>query len=594
MTTSDVGGGPLDANTIVDRDSLAKALGVTPQRLRFVLYKVPAAQRYVAFEINKRSGGTRKILAPMQLLKELQSAVAALLETKYKPRSCVYGYVKERNILGNAKRHEGKRWVLRIDLKDFFPSINFGRVRGMLLAKPFEFNEEVATTVAQLCCHENELPQGSPASPTISNIICRGLDHDLLKLAIANKCHYTRYCDDIVFSTQLKLFPKVLAIQRDGKIVVGERLLATIVENGFVVNEEKVHLRSRMQRQIVTGLIVNDRANVPRKLTRELRMVLHLWRKLGSSGVEAWYDDKKNRPPGKERPPFSRIIQGRLQYLGSIRGWDDPVYTRLAGKLADIDKTFSRTQKTLTGGTTAKKLKVYVEGVTDKIHVETALTHFQSKGRFADLSLDLDDKEDGAHNLMSFLEKLNARPQPSPHVFLFDSDIPAITKKVSSPDGGYKRWQRNLYSIVLPTPEHRKYDPVICVELLYSDADLFAKDPQGRRLFRKTEFAVHAGHHISDADIHTTTPKKESLIFDDDVWSRATSRKACISKKEFAELIRGQAGTVDFDGFVRLFEQLTNLRDVIENEVSVDEGAPVYGFEQTAPARSDCCPKKVS
>jgi RNA-directed DNA polymerase len=582
MTTGSADAGPQGSGTILDREGLAQALNVTPRKLRFLLYKVPAESRYRTFEIGKRGGGVRQILAPIPPLKELQAKVAALLETKYTPRSCVYGYVKQRNILQNARRHQGKRWVLRIDLENFFPSINFGRVRGMLMAKPFEFAEEVATTIAQLCCHENQLPQGSPASPTISNIICRGLDNTLAKLAREQKCTYTRYCDDIVFSTQLRKFPQSLArLTSTGTVVIGPELRAAIEDHGFAINKGKLHLRSKMQRQMVTGLVVNDRANVPRKLTRELRMVLHVWRKLGPEGVQGWYKDKKNRPPGKDAPPLNRVIQGRLQYLGSIRGWDDHVYKTLAAKLAKLDPTFSRTIKTSVARVSSRRLKVYVEGTTDKAHMETALKVLQLKGQFADLRLDLDDKEDGNTSLLAFCEKLNRRPQATPHVFLFDSDVPEILNKVRSPDGRFKVWRHNLYSLVLPTPKHREGDGGICIELVYNDADLTRKDSKGRRLYRLIEFEKPSGRHRVEPGIYTTLVKKNTLIFDDDVWSHDTGKKVCLSKSDFVELVcKTHVDQVNFEGFVPLFEQLTALRDYIELQVSEDEGSPTYGYEE--------------
>jgi RNA-directed DNA polymerase len=582
MTTNGAGVPPLYAEVVVDRIGLAKALKVTPKKLRFLLYALPAESRYRTFEIKKRSGGVRQILAPIPPLKELQASVADFLETKYSPRSCVFGYVKKRNILGNARRHEGKRWVLRIDLEDFFPSINFGRVRGVLMAKPFELTEEVATTIAQLCCHDNKLPQGSPASPTISNIICRGLDNALLQLAREHKCNYTRYCDDIVFSTQLKTFPAALArLTAEGAVFVGADLSAAIDKAGFKVNDSKVHLRSNKQRQMVTGLVVNDRANVPRKLTRELRMVLHVWRKLGPDGVQAWYKDKRNRPPGKDLPAFNRVIQGRLQYLGFIRGWDDKVYMNLATKLAKLDPTFKWTIKTSVGRVSSKPLKVYVEGTTDKSHMETALAVLQAKGQFRDLRLDLDDKEKGSRNLMAFCEKLNLRAQASPHVFLFDSDEQDIVKKATSADGGVKLWRHNLYSLVTPTPKHREGDGGICVELIYKDVDLMRKDVEGRRLYRRDEFEPPSGRCLAAPDTYTTEPEKKSLIFDDDVWSHTTGRKVCIPKSAFVNLVcKVHVKDVDFEGFVPLFEHLTILRNRIEDSVSEDEGAPTYGYEE--------------
>ena len=112
----------------------------------------------------------------------------------------------------NAYIHKRRRYVLNLDLEDFFPSFNFGRVRGFFIKdKHFALHERVETIIAQIACHDNELPQGSPCSPVISNLIAHLLDVRLARLAKAHKCTYSRYADDITFSTNRKEFPSDLA-----------------------------------------------------------------------------------------------------------------------------------------------------------------------------------------------------------------------------------------------------------------------------------------------------------------------------------------------------------------------------------------------
>jgi RNA-directed DNA polymerase len=175
-----------------------------------------------------------------------------------------------------------KRFVLNIDLLDFFPSIHFGRVRGMFTARPYNCNPTVATVLAQICCLPKEypagppyaqLPQGSPTSPIISNMICAKLDSQLRRLAQKYKCSYTRYADDLTFSTNLNRFPESLArfvIDGTGvtSVVIGSELEETISSNKFQINRSKIRLQRSAERQTVTGLTTNESPNITRKYSR--------------------------------------------------------------------------------------------------------------------------------------------------------------------------------------------------------------------------------------------------------------------------------------------------------------------------------------
>jgi len=186
-------------------------LEVRANRLAFHLFRIPDAKRYTTFEIKKKSGATRTIRAPISALKILQRKLAYVLSLVYEPKSGTHGFTRSRSIVSNAQPHVKAKFVLNIDLKDFFPSINFGRVRGMLMAVPYKLHPTAATVLAQLCCVENSLPQGAPTSPVISNMICARLDSQLRSLARKYHCTFTRYADDITFSTSLNKFPRPVA-----------------------------------------------------------------------------------------------------------------------------------------------------------------------------------------------------------------------------------------------------------------------------------------------------------------------------------------------------------------------------------------------
>src|SRR5262249_30494397 len=159
---------------------------VNPGTMLYVLYKAPENTRYKAFEIPKRAGGMRQIHAPHGLVRTMQEKLAPILQERYDAHPAAHGFIKERSILTNAKGHVGQRLVLNIDLADFFPSINFGRIRGLFMAQPFGMGAGAATVCAQICIHRNGLPQGAPTSPVLSNFIASTLDRRLSRLAKEN------------------------------------------------------------------------------------------------------------------------------------------------------------------------------------------------------------------------------------------------------------------------------------------------------------------------------------------------------------------------------------------------------------------------
>ncbi len=227
---------------------LAPLLGFTPQGLSFVLYKAKPETFYTTFEIPKKGGGLRKIHAPQQALKLLQKRLADFLyaclheiEAKYPVRTIVsHGFEKGRSIVTNASAHRRRRYVLNLDIADFFGSINFGRVRGYFIHdKDFALKPPVATVISQIACHQNALPQGSPSSPVISNLIGAILDRRLIVLAKRYGCTYTRYADDLTLSTHLRQFPRALAserLARSNEWRLGYALKREIRSAGFSIN----------------------------------------------------------------------------------------------------------------------------------------------------------------------------------------------------------------------------------------------------------------------------------------------------------------------------------------------------------------------
>jgi len=207
----------------------------------------------------------------------------------------------------------------------------------MLMSKPYFANAEVATVLAQICCHKNKLPQGAPTSPIVSNMICARLDAQLRAFAREKNCYFTRYCDDITFSTNQSKFPDGIASIERGEtreIVLGRDLLSIIEGNGFRINDRKTRLLSRSDRQDVTGLVTNKFPNVSRKYIRNLRAALHAWKKYGLEAFQATFVEKYC----KDHTANGRfVLQGRIQFVGQIRGFDDPVYVALRDKFNALE-----------------------------------------------------------------------------------------------------------------------------------------------------------------------------------------------------------------------------------------------------------------
>lgn len=265
-----------------DRKDLARLLGFKPSALTAIIYQTPLVLRYTTFDIPKKSGGVRTIKAPNDKLKKLQTHLAHVLtgcleeiEAGKNTSSVSYGFRKNGSIAANAKNHKCRRYVLNLDLADFFPTFNFGRVRGFFLKdQSFQLEDEVATAIAQIACDGTALPQGSPCSPIISELIGQVLDIRLLRLAKKHGVRYSRYADDITFSTNQKEFPAALAVRDPANPAIwklGQTLSDKITGSGFQVNRDKTRMHYRGSRQMVTGLVVNEKVNIKSEYYRNAR-----------------------------------------------------------------------------------------------------------------------------------------------------------------------------------------------------------------------------------------------------------------------------------------------------------------------------------
>ena len=326
-------------NQLINGRHLASRLGISFRRqLMFWLYKKSNLENYKSFSIPKKSGGTRSINAPKTNIKLIQRSVLGLLTEIYKPRPCVHGFVNSRSIVTNADIHVGKRLVLNIDLKDFFGTVHFGRIKGRLQAAPYNFAPKVATIVAHLSCFEGRLAQGAPTSPILANMVCDRLDGELVRFCKKHRCEYTRYADDITISTNKTRFPKDIVrhelISRANEIILGIELEKIFKNNDFEINLNKVRLQGRGVRQEVTGHVVNKKRNVPRKFVRQVRAMLHAREKFGEAAAadehfKKWRRDK-GRLPDYEAMDFGAVVKGKIEFIGQVRGKRDSIFQKLA------------------------------------------------------------------------------------------------------------------------------------------------------------------------------------------------------------------------------------------------------------------------
>ncbi|HCR99162.1 MULTISPECIES: reverse transcriptase domain-containing protein [Halomonas] len=331
----------LDSNTTPRR--LAALLGTTYPNLCLTVYKVRPNNLYTTFKIAKKSGGVRTIAAPDKRLIYLQDKLKSLLEELYSPHPAATAFIKDRGIIYNASPHVGKALVFNIDLADFYGHINFGRVRGLLSAPPYNLRPDTSQLIATICCLNGSIPQGAPTSPVLSNMISRQLDRRLSLLAKKNHAFYTRYADDITFSFRNNNFEGV-CFSVNGVFQPSSELIKLVEKSGFYLNKQKTRGEVSRSRQVVTGLKVNKKINVDRRYVRTTKAMIHaLSGDIDTANVVFW-----QKFPEKEPKRLENVVAGRINFIGMIKGVNSRVYQMLAKKFNRLplkQKLSTRTSK---------------------------------------------------------------------------------------------------------------------------------------------------------------------------------------------------------------------------------------------------------
>lgn len=377
-----------DAQSIAD---VADILGFETKKLAYILYAQPDSLKYKEFDIPKKSGGVRRIAAPQNGLKLLQRRLADLLQdcleeinksasdnNQVKPfGQNSHGFKRKLSIRTNAKKHRNRRYVFNIDLIDFFGAINFGRIRGFFIKdERFHLNPKVATILAQIACFKKSLPQGSPCSPIISNLIGNILDTHLVKLASRTGCVYTRYADDLTFSTNKRSFPQSIAIQSgDDKHVwiPGPELVRLVNHSGFNINPKKTRMQYHCSRQEVTGLIVNKKVNIRHEYRHNVRaMVHHLFTK-GGFLLKTYKKDVDGNYFPEMKPGNLNQLHGRLSFIDGIDRYNIGIISAANKPQIKSKETIYKRFLFYKEFYAASKPVLICEGWTDYVYIENAL-----------------------------------------------------------------------------------------------------------------------------------------------------------------------------------------------------------------------------
>ncbi len=294
----------LNANNlflIKDAKDLVSKMGITLRELRFLTYTQKLSNRtnYIHFQMAKKTGGFREISAPKPQLKRLQYWILENILNKIKVSNEAHGFVAQRSIVSNAKPHIGKAVVINCDLENFFPTLSYARVKGLF--KSLGYSSELATIFAMLTTEAEQkeiildgeklflytgkryLPQGSPASPMITNLICRKLDKRMLGIANSLGFTYTRYADDMTFSS--------LEYTKINNMLYW--IKGIVKEEGFILHPKKTKIMKKGSRHEVTGVVVNEKLSINSKELKKFRALLYQIEKSGIKN-KSWQGKSEN------------------------------------------------------------------------------------------------------------------------------------------------------------------------------------------------------------------------------------------------------------------------------------------------------------
>ena len=531
---------------------LARVLGVKPASLSFVLYWLPDDQKYEAFTIPKKGGGRRLILAPKPRLKMIQAKLAELLldihielENARSRVQCqlAHGFKRDFSIVTNATAHRNKRYVFNADLKDFFPSINFGRVLGFFAKdRNFALEPKVATVIAQVACHNNQLPQGSPCSPVISNLIAHVLDIHLNKVARIARCTYTRYVDDLTFSTNEKNFPASVARLVAGSSdawVPGDGLVKYVYRAGFKLNYDKTRMQRRDSRQDATGLIVNKKVNVRNEYYKIARAKCH---HLFVNGF--CYSDKDHTALSDE------ALEGTMSFIYHIRRLKTVDWQREQLSFYKLYRQFLD-YRAFHG---LIRPRIICEGKTDNIYLRSAIMALRAK----------------------FPEFINPNPAQGLTVDFFNYTTASETFQELSGGTGELKKLLTHYRPRLSPFKHNATQPVVMI--VDNDKGSTGLFHQLTHIIGKPVGGTDPFYHVFDNLYVVPVPKTGAEAAIEDLFEPALLKKTIkgrsfdrtgkqkdftkwYSKVDFAtQIVKPERSTINFAAFEPLLKSISDVR----------------------------------
>ncbi|NTE54228.1 hypothetical protein G6M78_03965 [Agrobacterium tumefaciens] len=324
--------------------TIAIFLGISPKTIYSI--RRNQSKHYRSFCMKKSDGSLRNIDTPRTYLKVVQWWILDNILNKVVFNSNIFGFVPGRSAIQNAQYHMGAQHLLNVDIQDFFPSISIERVRAIF--STLGFNEEVATVLSELCCLHDRLPQGAPTSPAIANLVLRDLDSDLSRIAEAEWYKYSRYADDLTFSSMTKIEDTFL-----------DQVYEAVNRAGFALKPAKTRFSGRGGRMEVTGVVINEKLQPSRDWRKTTRSKLHRLR------------------------DAARLTRKEVAFLFGIKGMsvqfpDSPQMQSLAFEAENILKQKSHTvigrgkQPVLPSGLTLRQAEVLIKLRPHKTNAELA------------------------------------------------------------------------------------------------------------------------------------------------------------------------------------------------------------------------------
>lgn len=279
---------------IYNTEHLSRLVGYKAEYLRSVAQFEKAY--YWEYRIKKADGSYRPIREPLPNLKDIQLWILNHILYRIDVSGYAKAYIPGKRIRENVRFHKKRPMVLTLDLTDFFGSITKKSVSTIF--REMGYTQPLSDLLSSLCCLENKLPQGAPTSPCLSNIFMRDVDDSISIYCKEHKVFYTRYADDLAFS---------------GEFVVDdliEFVRSVIEQKGLSLNERKTRLMFRNQRQIITGIVVNEKLQLPKKRRREIRCIMHY---INTYGLE-----NHLQKIGCKRKNYVRHLLGEITYALSL------------------------------------------------------------------------------------------------------------------------------------------------------------------------------------------------------------------------------------------------------------------------------------